>query len=518
MPNSKRKFSRRDFLKLAALSPLAYYLSPLVRISHAPVRSAPAGSRNVIVLVFDAWSAHDVPLYGYHRNTAPNVVNFAQNATVYHSHYTAGTFTVPGTASLLTGLLPWSHRAFQLGAGGISKQHLDHQMFAALRGSHSRVAFAHNAFADLLVSQAEKDVDVHIPSARFNLDRSLWSSLPFFKNDERIAYSSFDDNIFQTGDGYDSSLFLGPLNRLLRLDNQVMDSKRLDAEYPTGLPESTTGLFRLEDLVDGAVRILSNLPEPSLTYLHFYPPHGLYHPTAQFADAFDDGWTPTSKPLHPIAYEKNDNGFLAQARRLYDQYMASWDHEAGRLFDFLSSSGLLDRSYVVLTSDHGELFERGDVGHWTRMIFDPLVHVPLIIRTPGQTQRQDVYSPTCSVDIVPTLATMAGNPVPSWAEGTLLTGFGGKEDPGRSIFTVDAKNNPSWAPMTRSTVSLTRTGHRLTYYNYPGEWQGFELYDLNEDPEELNNLYGSRPDVARDMHDELMQRLSEANAPYQAAG
>jgi hypothetical protein len=113
---------------------------------------------------------------------------------------------------------------------------------------------------------------------------------------------------------------------------------------------------------------------------------------------------------------------------------------------------------------------------------------------------------------------MAGNPVPSWAEGTLLPGFGGKEDPGRSIFTVDAKNNPSWAPLTRSTVSLTRNGHRLTYYNYPGEWQGFELYDLNEDPEELNNLYGSRPDVARDMHEELMQRLSEANAPYQAAG
>ena len=89
------------------------------RIGFLPRRQA---QKNVIVLVFDAWSAHDVPLYGYQRDTVPNVVRFAENATVYHNHYTAGTFTVPGTASLLTGLLPWSHRAFQLGAGGVSRR------------------------------------------------------------------------------------------------------------------------------------------------------------------------------------------------------------------------------------------------------------------------------------------------------------------------------------------------------------------------------------------------------------
>src|SRR5512143_107758 len=210
MTKPKQTFSRRDFLKLAPLGPLAYTLPPILE-GRKP--SAPSGNqKNVIVLVFDAWSAKDISLYGYLRETVPNVDRFAQDSTVYHNHYTAGTFTVPGTASLLTGLLPWSHRAFQLGAGGIARQHLDHQVFNALRGSHSTVAFAHNAFADLLVSQADKDVDVHIPSTSFNLDRSLWSSVPVFEKDMRVAYSSFDDKLFQTADGYDSSLFLGPLN------------------------------------------------------------------------------------------------------------------------------------------------------------------------------------------------------------------------------------------------------------------------------------------------------------------
>jgi arylsulfatase A-like enzyme len=517
MTNSKRTFSRRDFLKLAALGPLAYTLAPLVQERKAMAAST-GNQKNVIVLVFDAWSAKDISLYGYRRETVPNVDRFARNATVYHNHYSAGTFTVPGTASLLTGLEPWSHRAFQLGAGGIARPHLDHQVFSALRGSHSTVAFAHNAFADLLVSQAERDVDVHIPSISFNVDRSLWSSAPLFKKDARIAYSSFDDNLFQTADGYDSSLFLGPLNRLLVLENRLAETHRLGSNYPSGLPESTTGLFRLEDLVDGAIRILGNLPEPSFAYLHFYPPHGLYHPTAQFANAFDDGWSPAGKPLHPIAYEKKDGEFLSGARRVYDQYMASWDHEAGRLFDFLGSSGLFDRSHVVLTSDHGEMFERGDVGHWTRMIYDPLVHIPLIIKSPGQQGRQDVHTATSSIDVLPTLAAMAGNPIPQWAEGQLLPGFGGVEDGGRSLFIVDAKNNPSWAPLTHATVSLTKNNQRLTYYNYPGEWQGFEFYDLDEDPEELHNLHEASPAAAREMQDELMQRLAEANAPYLPPG
>src|SRR5512142_2475722 len=151
MKNSKRRFSRRDLLKLAALAPMAWTLSPLLE-GHPSHHVAGEGKPNVIVLVFDAWSAHDIPLYGYQRNTVPNVVRFAEQATVYHNHYTAGTFTVPGTASLLTGLLPWSHRAFQLGAGGVAKVHADHQVFAALAAGRNTLAYAHNAFADLLVS------------------------------------------------------------------------------------------------------------------------------------------------------------------------------------------------------------------------------------------------------------------------------------------------------------------------------------------------------------------------------
>jgi arylsulfatase A-like enzyme len=508
---SKFTFSRRDFLKLASLLPLTWVVQPLVKLTHSQMTP---DRPNVILLVFDAWSAPHLPLYGYVRNTMPNLERFAENAKVYHSHYSAGTFTVPGTASLITGLHPWSHRALQLSAGGIIHSQVNHQVFAALSNTLNTVGFAQNRFADLLLIQAERFIDEHIESSSFNVEHSFIYNAPFFRKDERIAYSSFEDNIFQTGDGTDSSLFWGSLHRLWVLYNRLKETKDYGNNYPTGLPDATE-LYRLEDLVDGGIKILSDLKEPAFTYLHFYPPHGLYHPTAAFADKFNDGWKPVDKPIHPLAFTQNNADFSNATRLLYDQYIASWDAEVTRLFDFMKTSGLLDRSYVIVTSDHGELFERGEVGHWTRLMYEAIMHVPLLISTPGQKGRKDVRAFTSSVDLLPTLAKMTGNPIPAWAEGQLLPEFGGIEDPSRSIFTVDAKGNASFAPLTRMSISLTKNPYRLTYYKYPEAGGQFEFYNIVEDPNELKNLYPFSPSSALAMRTELLQKLSEVNIPFE---
>lgn len=507
---SRPHVSRRDFLKLSSLFPLSWVVQPFIKLKEPQINS---GKPNIIVLVFDAWSALHMPLFGYMRNTMPNLGRFSENATVYHNHYSAGTFTVPGTASLLTGLLPWTHRAFQLSAGGIFHSHVDHQIFAALSGVRTTVGFAQNRFADLLLSQAEKYVDLHIESNRFNIERSLLYNTPIFKRDERIAYSSFEDNIFQTGDGADSSLFFGPLYRLWVLFNRIRETREYGGDYPTGLPDATE-LYRLGDLVDGAIKILGGLSEPAFAYLHFYPPHGLYEPTAGFVDKFKDGWKPPEKPIHSLAFDKNNADYSNASRLLYDQYLANWDAEASRLFDFLKTSGLLDRSYIFVTSDHGELFERGEVGHWTRLMFDALMHIPLIISSPGQKKQKNIYSLTSCVDLLPTIAHVAEAPMPAWAEGQLLPGFGGEEDLSRSIFTIDAKNNPSFAPLTKVSVSLTKNPYRLTYYKYPSYGEKFELYNISEDPDELTDLYPSRPAIAIEMQAELLQKLFEVNIPF----
>ena len=97
------KFSRRDFLKLMALAPAALAARPLVS---ALEKARAADAPHILVFVFDAWTAHNLQLHGYPRRTMPNLERFAERCFVYHNHYSTGSFTVPGTASLLTGLYP----------------------------------------------------------------------------------------------------------------------------------------------------------------------------------------------------------------------------------------------------------------------------------------------------------------------------------------------------------------------------------------------------------------------------
>ena len=102
-------FNRRDFLKLTSLVPLSLSLLRFLK-TFAPLTAQP---KNIAVIVFDAFSAYSISRYGYERVTTPNIDRLAKRAIVYHNHFAGGNFTSPGTASLLTGTLPWTHRAFR---------------------------------------------------------------------------------------------------------------------------------------------------------------------------------------------------------------------------------------------------------------------------------------------------------------------------------------------------------------------------------------------------------------------
>lgn len=503
--------TRRDFLKLASLTPVAYAAHRLLPKLGLAAQDAPP---NIIVLVFDAWSANHMRLYGYPRPTMPNVDAFAERATVYHRHYSAGTFTVPGTASLLSGLHPWSHRAFALG-GEIASPHRRHQLFSLLAASHHTLGYSQNEYADLLLAGTGSDLEIHPSISSFSLHQNLFYSLPLFSNDSFLAYSSFENDIFQKGKGADGSLFIGPLRRLLRWrSTYVIDAEYRDS-YPRGLP-AATDLFRLEDVVDGGIGLLRHTPGPFFAYLHFFPPHGFYRPKGKYNHAFEDDFHPAHKPVHPLIH--GDPGYDAQESQAlrYDQYVASWDAEVARVLEYIRTSGLMDKSYVILTSDHGELFERGVIGHYCPLIYDPLVHVPLLISAPGQAARVDIQTATSSVDLLPTIAAVAGLQRPSWAEGQILPALGGREDPGRSIFSMDAKMNSAFASLKRFSFALARNGHRMVHYRYPeSDVNSFELYDLESDPDELHDLFPSRPKVALEIQQELLDKLSEIDQRFQ---
>jgi arylsulfatase len=514
------RISRRTFLKLLTLLSFTPFLDEQTHWAEETSKSSQSSPDqkvpNVLVLVFDALSAKHLSLYGYSRQTTPNLAKFAERATVYHAHYAAGNFTTPGTASLLTGTYPWSHRAFNL-RGTVAEDRKHWSLFRAFAGkSYNRIAYTHNWLTDLLLDQLREDVDIHVRPSEFGL-----LSVSFFDrafpNDADIA-SRIEYFLFSRG--FPQAKFSGSLLfSLVREKLKVWMKGELVEEYaslyPRGVPEFVDLFFLLEHAIDGITALVSGSRQPFVGYFHLLPPHAPYSPRREFIGLFDDGWEPVAKEPHFFS-EGHSNELLNRWRREYDEYVAYADAEFGRLYDFLERSGMLDNTYVVFTSDHGEMFERGIWEHQTPTLYEPIVRIPLFIAKPGQQQREDVYTPTSCVDLLPTLLHATGQAIPDWCEGEILPPFGSNEaSMERSIFAVEAKSNSKRAPLTKATVTLIKGQYKLIhYFGYDGYEDEYELYDLANDPEEMEDLYSSNRAVAADLQRELEEKLREVNRPY----
>jgi arylsulfatase A-like enzyme len=508
------RITRRDFLKVGSSLSGAWALSaavPQLRVSYAQQGSSPP---NILILVFDALSAENMSLYGYPRATTPNLERFADRATVYHRHYSAGNFTTPGTASLLTGLHPWRHHAIN-GSGLIARNMTENNLFRAVGKGYHRLAYSQNIWPNYFFGQFRGDLERVLSPAAFSLlDQDISAR---FGGDLVDSHRAFDDFLLQDWNP-SGSLVLG-LAESLQLYGAVSHAKADD--YPQGLPrtENYPFYFRLKDIFDGLMTTVEGLEPPSLAYLHVWAPHHPYVPTQEFEGLFQDGWAPLPKRNHklvdPVLHHSPEN--VNEARRIYDQYTANLDSDLGRWLDFLDSKHILDHSFVIITSDHGEFFERGLIGHWTPLLYDAIVRVPLLISAPGQSARRDVTIPTSSVDLVPTLAHLAGGDTPDWCEGQVLPAQGGPEDPERSVFMMDAKENAAFSPLSHASFAIRKGQYKLIYYKgfrQYGENDKFELYDVEADPAEINDLSPKTSPIAKTLRDELIPRIEAENSKW----
>jgi len=112
------------------------------------------------------------------------------------------------------------------------------------------------------------------------------------------------------------------------------------------------------------------------------------------------------------------------------------------------------------------------------------------------------------------LCTVDGQANPAWCDGKPLPGLGGEDDLERSTYSVEAKLSPANGPLTKATVALWKGDQKLIYYTGYEQEDTFELYNLSEDIEELNDLYPAQPVIAKRMKEELLEAFLIANKPY----
>jgi arylsulfatase K len=248
---------------------------------------------------------------------------------------------------------------------------------------------------------------------------------------------------------------------------------------------------------------------PFFLYIGLNAPHPPFTTSRHYLDRIDPARVaipPDDPTPHPaLAYQRTVKNWMhgfsddtvRLVRRIYFAMIAEVDAMAGQMLKTLDELDLADSTYVIFSSDHGEMAM--EHRQFYKMApYEPSVRVPLLIRGPGVRKNSQTDTLVSLVDVYPTLMDMAGLPQPRGLDGyslmPLLQG-------GRS-------RHPGWV-LSENHESSCCTG---TFMLRQGDWKYIAyagmaplLFNLRDDPGEVHDLAGSRADKVRELDAVLKQ-------------
>ncbi|MEM8976044.1 MAG: sulfatase-like hydrolase/transferase [Pseudomonadota bacterium] len=343
---------------------------------------------NVLILSSDGINAKRMSFYGYERETTPFLDSIKHEALVARSHYSNNGHTTGSVVSLLTGMLPTRSKVV-FPPDSLKHENAYRSLPRLLReqGYHTNnIAVPHYADASEQNILAAFDIN--------NNRRMVSSSLPV-KFTYKTTNWLFDRVVNDTTALLRDALWLGEMPN---------PYSQVDGSEP-GLRPGFDDVHRLR-------AVLSDLNSTDRRFFintHFLGTHGPnFNPRVT---RFSLG--------SPVVVGKWSNDH-------YDDAILSFDAYVKQIYKRLESTGLLEKTIIVVTSDHG-------ISH------EPRFKIPLIVRFPNQDFGGTVIrANTQTVDIAPTLVEYLGGNKPSWMEGQSL--IGDPPDANRNIFSTSATN------------------------------------------------------------------------------
>ncbi|MGN7205578.1 sulfatase family protein [Pedobacter sp. SAFR-022] len=199
----------------------------------------------------------------------------------------------------------------------------------------------------------------------------------------------------------------------------------------------------------------------------------------------------------------------------YQRYMrdylstaASLDRNIGRTLDYLDEKGLTENTIVIYLSDQG--FFMGEHGWFDkRFMYEESFRTPMVMRYPGKVKPGTISDRlVMNLDIAPTLLDAAKVPIPKDMQGTsMLPVLTNKADAGRNALYYHYYENGEHSVSPHFGVR-TKNYKLIRFYK---RVEGWELYDLEKDPKEMQNIYGKKgyESVTADLHKALKQQINK---------
>jgi arylsulfatase A-like enzyme len=481
---------RSVFLLLVLLLFCSCSIRPPVEVFKGFARSktAAADSRcrdcNVLFISMTNLRADHLGMQGYDRDTTPNIDAFAQHASVFLNAFSVASWTLPVAMSVYTATYPFDHgvmtRRTKSGLGGATRNRLppERVTLVDILRRHGYVSVSFNGARDYRVFHGLTSRFDHNESFTLNNEvedfTGVWSRYGYFKDVVPAARDWLREN---------------------RGRKFFMHLQAYDLHCPFAYPEEHD---RFDPDYEGDVDFANcywtfDRTEPVTITPEGGTPKQYYLLKSRANDGIVD----------PRPLGRRD---IEHMVALYDGEIHSSDRYIAQILEEVLALGLADRTLIVLFSEHGDML--GKYGRFMRggplrgSFYDDVLHVPLVIYHPGMPPAR-IEHPVSLVDIAPTILELLDiEPEASFRGRDLVPLMRGEAPPGPAPLFAGAR----YTPLIQNDL-----------FNYPtliasvrqGDWKliaetrfhaqgtcesGYELFNIRQDPQELDNLRDQETD------------------------
>lgn len=460
---------------------------------------------NVLIIVLDATRPDFCSCYNPAQSVTPALDALAEDGLLFQRAFACAAWTLPAVSAILTGLYPTQ---------------TDIEARRALAPSHLTLATRLKAhgYATFAISKNSWWSSEFGLTQGFDVFYKLW----------QLLQTETDLNEVSLMQAYPEQKLIVSAVRGVTRGNWFKNLVNLVSRRIKLFNDADYGAHRMLRPVQ---RWIAAQDGPWFALVHYMEPHLEYKPPRQWAQRFTDDWPLAQRLLaadqvrlcyrHITGVERLTPEELHVWRQLYAAEVAYQDHAMGRLLGWLRQTGRYDDTLIIAVADHGEsLGEHGLLNH-LYCLYEPLIHVPLVIRGPDVPRGRRVGSLVQTHDIFGTVLAATGAALPAHARSLLdassarryvVAEYGPPRVPHSDSLARYSLQASDFTPFLRSLVAVRTEGRKLIVASDGAK----ELYDLTDDPAELTNRAHDDPLALAEMEGFLAEWRSTTAASVSA--
>lgn len=477
---------------------------------------------NVLLITSDQQHWNTIGAFNEEIST-PNLDRLVSEGTTFSRAYCPNPTCTPTRASIITGMYPSQHGAWTLGTKLPENEHTVGEDFT--QGGYRTALVGKAHFQPVRSTEEYKSLE----SMPLLQDLDFWRDFngPFygFEHIETIRNHAHE---FLVGQHYAlwmvekgchnwRDYFSEPTGKLPQSAEHKWKIPE-EYHYSTWIAERTNALLEDYSMNDENFFLWASFPDPHPPYLVLEPWDMMYDPDTLTVPQVVPGEHAHNPPHFQLTQQENPDfsayeesgwaihGYHSHVRTkeklkkdiaVYYGMISLMDKYIGKILDKLDELGLAEDTIVVFTSDHGHFFGQHGLIAKGGFLYGDLIRVPFIVRYPGKVPQGEISDAMQSlVDLAPTFLSMTGIPVPRTMTGKDQSRVWlGTEEQARDHIICEFHHEPTTVHMK----SYVDERYKITVH-YNQEYG--EMFDLLEDPNEINNLWDN-PDY-RELRSQLL--------------